>query len=220
MKELDVVFFDMDHTILAIDCDVSWKKFLIDKGMAPAEDSAKAEYYWDLYCQGKSPVEEFVEFQLREFAGRTPEEMCVLTQRHFDERIRQFIYPEAHRVIEEFSAKGVPTVLVTGTNRFLSQPLVDAVGITTLLATEPEIVNGRFTGGIVEPFLLKQGKLLKAREYCQSLQTDLKHAAFFADSINDLEMLASVGTPVVVNPADMLIEEAKARHWRIESWSL
>ncbi len=220
MKELDVVFFDMDHTILAIDCDVSWKKFLIDKGMAPAEDSAKAEYYWDLYCQGRSPVEEFVEFQLREFAGRTPEEMCVLTQRHFDERIRQFIYPEAHRVIEEFSAKGVPTVLVTGTNRFLSQPLVDAVGITTLLATEPEIVNGRFTGGIVEPFLLKEGKLLKAREYCQSLQTDLKHAAFFADSINDLEMLASVGTPVVVNPADMLIEEAKARHWRIECWSL
>ncbi len=220
MKELDVVFFDMDHTILAIDCDVSWKKFLIDKGMAPAEDSAKAEYYWDLYCQGKSPVEEFVEFQLREFAGRTPEEMYVLTQRHFDERIRQFIYPEAHRVIEEFSAKGVPTVLVTGTNRFLSQPLVDAVGITTLLATEPEIVNGRFTGGIVEPFLLKQGKLLKAREYCQSLQTDLKHAAFFADSINDLEMLASVGTPVVVNPADKLIEEAKARHWRIECWSL
>ncbi len=220
MKELDVVFFDMDHTILAIDCDVSWKMFLIDKGMAPAEDSAKAEYYWDLYCQGRSPVEEFVEFQLREFAGRTPEEMCVLTQRHFDERIRQFIYPEAHRVIEEFSAKGVPTVLVTGTNRFLSQPLVDAVGITTLLATEPEIVNGRFTGGIVEPFLLKEGKLLKAREYCQSLQTDLKHAAFFADSINDLEMLASVGTPVVVNPADMLIEEAKARHWRIECWSL
>ena len=220
MKELDVVFFDMDHTILAIDCDVSWKKFLIDKGMAPAEDSAKAEYYWDLYCQGRSPVEEFVEFQLREFAGRTPEEMCVLTQRHFDERIRQFIYPEAHRVIEEFSAKAVPTVLVTGTNRFLSQPLVDAVGITTLLATEPEIVNGRFTGGIVGPFLLKQGKLLKAREYCQSLQTDLRHAAFFADSINDLEMLASVGTPVVVNPADMLFEEAKARHWRIESWSL
>ena len=220
MTELDVAFFDMDHTILAIDCDVSWKKFLIDKGMAPAEDSAKAEYYWDLYYQGRSPIEEFVKFQLREFAGRTPEEMRILTQRHFDERIREFIYPEAHRVIEEFSARGVPTVLVTGTNRFLSQPLVDAVGITALLATEPEIVNGRFTGGIVEPFLLKEGKLLKAREYCQLLQTDLKHAAFFADSINDLEMLASVGTPVVVNPADKLIEEAKARHWRIECWSL
>ncbi|TKJ37534.1 MAG: hypothetical protein CEE38_08550 [Planctomycetes bacterium B3_Pla] len=220
MKELDVVFFDMDHTILAIDCDVSWKKFLVDKGMAPAEDSAKAEYYWDLYYQGKSPIEEFVEFQLREFAGRTPEEMRVLTQRHFDERIREFIYPEAHRVIEEFSAESVPTALVTGTNRFLSQPLVDAVGITTLLATEPEIVNGRFTGGIVEPFLLKEGKLVKAREYCQSLQTDLEHAAFYADSINDLDMLACVGTPVVVNPAEELRAEAKAREWRIECWSL
>jgi phosphoserine phosphatase len=114
----------------------------------------------------------------------------------------------------------VPTALVTGTNRFLSQPLVDAVGITTLLATEPEIVNGRFTGGIVEPFLLKEGKLLKAREYCQLLQTDLKHTAFFADSINDLEMLTSVGTPVVVNPAEKLLAEAKARRWRIECWSL
>ncbi len=219
-RELAISFFDMDHTLLAIDCDVSWKSFLIDRGLAPAQDRAKAEYYWDLYSQGRSPIEEFVAFQLREFVGRTPAQMGVLAQSHFDEHIRELIYPQARRTIEELTARAVPCVLVTGTNRIISQPLADELNLSAVLATEAQIVNGRFTGGIVEPFLIKGGKLVQARAYCQSHHTDLAHAAFYADSINDLDMLACVGTPVVVNPADELRAEAKARGWRIECWSL
>lgn len=219
MNVPEVAFFDMDHTILGVDCSVSWKKFLVDRVLAPAEDRDKADYYWGLYCQGRTPVEDFVRFQYREFIGRTIEEMRALTQEHFEERIRPFIYPQAQALIDDFAAHGVPTALVTGTNRYIAEPIVEAMRITTLLPTEPEVVKGKFTGWYIKPFLLKQGKLQKARDYCATLRTTMDKAAFFADSINDLGMLESVGYPVAVNPHENLRAKAQARKWRIERWT-
>ena len=216
----EVVFFDMDHTILSIDCSVSWKNFLVDEGLAPEEDRAKADHFWDLYCQGRYPVEEFVRFQYREFIGRTEVEMRALTQRHFDQRIRHTVYPDAQDTIRDLSSQDTPTVLVTGTNRLIAEPIVEAMGFTSLLATEPEIIDGRFTGDFLRPFLLKEGKLDKAREYCAGMGSTLERAAFYADSINDLEMLASVGFPVAVNPGESLLAEAEGRKWRVERWTL
>ncbi len=116
-----VAFFDMDHTIIGIDCSVSWKYFLADHGLAPEDDKAKADYYWNLYCQGRTPVDEFVEFQYREFSGKTVDEMRSLTHFHFEERIRPHIYRGAKEKIREFSRDGIPTALVTGTNRYIAE---------------------------------------------------------------------------------------------------
>lgn len=219
MIEPDVAFFDMDHTILGTDASVSWKRFLVDIGLAPAEDRAKADYYLDLYHKGRTPVREFVKFQYREFVGRTIEEMQVLTRKHFEQRIRPYIYPDAQAVIDDFGVRNIPTVLVTGTNRHIAEPIIEAMRITTLLPTEPEVVDGKFTGGYLKPFLYKRGKLQKAIEHCDALQTSMDRAAFFADSINDLEMLESVGFPVAVNPSKKLLEQAHARGWAVEHWS-
>lgn len=219
MNQPDVAFFDMDHTVLSIDADVSWKNFLVDNGLAPEEDRTKVNYYWHLYIQGRSPVEEFVQFQLREFIGHTLEEMRMLAQCHFEEQLQPNIYPDAQRVILEYQKHTTPTLLLTGTNRIIAEPIAEALRITALLATEPEIIDGRFTGGISGPFLAKKEKLKKAKEYCESIKSSLPRAAFFADSINDVELLESVGFPVAVNPAENLLSVAKARRWKIESWS-
>lgn len=89
-----------------------------------------------------------------------------------------------------------------------------------LLPTEPEIVNGKFTGGYIKPFLIKHAKLQKAREYCQTLGTSMDRATFFADSINDLQLLQNTGFPVAVNPHKKLLTEAKKHNWPIKIWSI
>jgi HAD superfamily hydrolase (TIGR01490 family) len=220
MNEPDVAFFDMDYTILGIDASVSWKKYLVEIGLAPAEDSARAEHFLQLYHQGRTPVEEFVKFQYREFIGRTVSEMRAMIRTYFEQCLRPFIFPEARAMINDFTARGIPTALVTGTNRYIAEPVAEAMKITTLLPTEPEVVDGLFTGGYIKPFLVKQAKLLRARQYCRTLGTTMENAAFFADSINDLELLQNAGFPTAVNPHKKLFPEAKKHNWPIKNWSV
>jgi HAD superfamily hydrolase (TIGR01490 family) len=215
-----VAFFDMDHTIIGIDSSVSWKYFLADHGLAPEDDKTKADYYWNLYCQGRTPVDEFIEFQYREFSGKTVDEMRSLARCHFEERIGPHIYRGAEDKIKEFSKDGIPTALVTGTNRYIAEPIAEAMGITSLLPTEPEIVDGKFTGWYIPPFLLKEEKIRIAERYCRELGVLLDKASFFGDSVNDLEMLRRVGYPVVVNPGEKVLAVAEENSWPVERWAV
>ena len=222
MKEKpSIVFFDMDHTVIAIDCDVSWKYFLVSEGLAPATDCAKADHFLDLYHRGVSDVEKFLQFQLREFKGCTPEEMSELAQRHFDTRVHQAIYPLAKRAVEEFQALGIPVVLLTGTNKIIAEPIAQWLGMSDLLATELEIRDKRFTGKIIEPYLMQEGKVKIAGEYCRINHTSLSQVTCYADSINDVPLFEKAGRSIVINPHDKnLIEMARSRNWCIERWSL
>ena len=49
--------------------------------------------------------------------------------------------------------------IITATNRFLTEPIAAAFGIEHLMATEPQIVDGRFTGDIVGAPCMREGKI-------------------------------------------------------------
>ena len=210
----------MDHTVLDIDAEVSWKYFLADEGLAPEASRGEADRHWNVYMQGRTNVEEYLEFQLREFVGRTVDEMQALARRHFNIHLKQVIFPDARRRITSCQQENITTVLITGSNLILSQPIADALGASALLATESELRDGTFTGKIVGSFLSKYGKLEKAREFCEGLSVTLAEASFYADSINDLPLLESVGFPVAVNPAENLFSVAQAHNWPVEHWLL
>ena len=216
-----IVFFDMDHTVISIDCDVSWKYFLVSEGLAPKSDCAKADDFLELYHKGESNVEKFVEFQLQEFIGCTEIEMQELAQRHFDTVVRTTVYPSAQLEIENLLTFDIPIVLLTGTNRIIAEPVARMLGVSDLLATELEILDDRFTGKIIEPYLMKEGKVQLADEYCSAKHIFLNEAVYYADSITDLPLLEKVGRPVVINPnGKKLLELAHSHNWRIERWSL
>ncbi len=217
---IEMAFFDMDHTVLDTDCDVSWKYFLVDKGLAPPSHRAEADRFLDLYYQGRTPVDEFVKFQLNEFENRSSDEMRVLADEHFQQRVQEYIFPQAIKEIAKYDQQGISTLLLTGTNRIIAEPIASYLGINTLLATEPEIKNGLFTGKIDGPFLMKGGSLKSASDICISRSIELSHVTFYADSITDVTLLEKVGFPVVINPKQNLRAIAEANHWRIEQWQL
>ena len=209
----------MDHTILNIDAEVSWKHFLADEGLAPEASRTEADHHWRLYIEGRANVEEYLRFQLREFVGRTVEDMQDLGRRHYDKHLKTAINPEARRLVTLYRRKNIPTVLLTGSNLILSQPIADELGTVALLGTEPEIIDGCFTGKIVGSYVSSYGKRNKAHEFCAGRAVGLHEAAFFADSINDLPLLESVGFPVVVNPGKNLLSVAQTRNWPVKQWT-
>ena len=219
-KKPEIAFFDMDYTILENDCDVLWKKFLADKGLAPDTDREKADYYLDLHQKGELPVDEYIKFQMKEFTGNMPDKMFELSQQHFDTHVHKFLYPQAKQEIKKLKKSAIPDVLITGTNEVIATPIAKAMDFTDLIATKLEISNGMYTGKVKGDFLIKENKLQFASEYCQKKGATLDDAIFYADSINDLELLEKVFLPITVNPGEALLEIAQARNWHIKNWTL
>lgn len=217
---IELAIFDMDHTVVETDCDVSWKYYLVEQGLAPLEHRQEADRFFDLYHQGKTPVSEFILFQLSEFVDCTVAEMRAIADHHFNERVKQYVYPDAKRLIHRFNAEGVSTVMLTGSNRIIAEPVARYLGIDKLIATEPEIINGQFTGRIDGQFLMKEAKLDLAFHHASSRNISLDQVAYYADSITDVPLLEKVGNPVVINPKAELLFKAKANNWQIETWQL
>jgi HAD superfamily hydrolase (TIGR01490 family) len=215
-----IAFFDMDHTLMDNDCDVSWKDFLVDEKLADPSEKQEADRFWRLYNEGRLPIEEFLDFQLRQFIGHTPQEMLILSQRHFEKVAQSLIYPKAKAEVDKARSLNMPVVMLTATNRIVAQPVAEKLGFTDVIATELEVLDGRYTGKITGQYCIKQGKVDRAMAFCESLGLSLDRVIYYGDSVSDIPMLKKVGFPVAINPEGELLELARERGWRIENWSL
>lgn len=218
MNGADIAFLDLDHTLIDTDCELTWKNMLVDLGRVPEEQRAKQQHYIDLHSEGRTPVEEYLEFFLREFIGQTPEEMGALARRNFEGYVKDKIYPKALAEIEALKAQGIPAVLLSGSNRILVTPIARALGVSDVACTELELENGKYTGRIVGPFCIRDGKLQRGLEYCRDHDKDFSRAVFYGDSLSDVPIFEKVGQAVVVNPGEKLRALARERNWRTLRW--
>ena len=207
--DADIILFDMDHTLIDNDCDVSWKEFLIAEGLAPPSEHDDIYRFWDLYCQGQLPEKEFLGFQLRQFVGRTPEEMAPLVERHFAERVRPSVFPQAKTEVRNLVTAGRPVAALTATNRMVATPVCRGIGIHDVIATELDTSDGRFTGRIQGAYCIGEGKIARAEAYCLQRGFSLDRAVYYGDSVSDIPMLKRVGFPVAVNPGEKLLALAR-----------
>jgi len=108
-------------------------------------------------------------------------------------------------------------LIITATNRFVTEPIAHALGITELLATEPEIVNNRYTGRIEGTPCFQDGKVIRLNNWLQANNETLENSWFYSDSRNDLPLLELVKNPVAVDPDKVLAATATERGWPIIS---
>ena len=107
--------FDMDHTLIEADCDVTWKQFLVAEGLAPASALAEADRFFEQYNQGCLDHDEFNAFQLREIAGLSQGEMAEISRKHFEKMILPNIRPAAEKYVRSCQSDGVPCVILSST---------------------------------------------------------------------------------------------------------
>jgi HAD superfamily hydrolase (TIGR01490 family) len=214
-----IYFFDMDHTLIDNDCDVSWKSFVVEQKLAPADALEKATYYYYQYVDGKLEINDFMDFQLQEFVGKTKAEMAELSQLHFNTWVKKTIFQEAFEEVKRVQKSGFPNVLLSATNKVIARPIAEYFGFDACLATELEMDNGYYTGKLAGKYALGAGKIAIAEEYCQSLNLTLEDAAYYGDSVNDFPILEAVGFPVAANPCTELEAGAMEHNWPIIRFS-
>ena len=211
--------FDMDHTLIDNDCDVSWKEFLIAKGLASPAARLTAAHFFEQYNRGELKIDEFMAFQLAEFRGRTPAEMAQLAREHFHSFVRHTIYEEGRRLVADLLAAHIPVALLTSTNEVVAHPAAKALGITDILATPLEIRNGKYTGKLGGAYCGGEGKIGAASQYCSIHGCTLAEAAYYGDSVADIPLLSVIGFPRPTNPSAALKTHALAHGWPVISFT-
>jgi HAD superfamily hydrolase (TIGR01490 family) len=213
-----ITFFDLDHTLIANDCDVSWKEFLIEEGLAPQDSLQKAHCFFEQYISGVDIGDDFLKFQLAEFVGRTEQEIQLLSEKHCETKVKPRIIKKAQEVLNNRLESEKLVCLLTASQRPIVSPIAKMLGIKHVCPNRLEIKNGVFTGNIEAPFAGGEGKVLYAQEFCKKHGAKLEEAEYFGDSYSDRFILDTVGIPVVVNPGKALFEISKKKGWQIVQW--
>jgi len=217
-----LALFDLDHTLLDGDSDVLWCDFLMDRGVLdravfePRNLQMAADYK-----AGTVSAQEFCEFYVGTLAGRTAAAWQPLRVAFLNECVAPRLLAAGRECIEAHRREGHELVLTTATNRFITELTAQALGIEHLVATDCEIgADGRFTGAVAGTLNMREGKVLRLREWLSSRGRELAHgdSVFYSDSINDLPLLAAVARAVAVDPDARLATEAASRGWTVLHW--
>jgi len=110
---------------------------------------------------------------------------------------------------------GDKLVVITATNRFVTAPIVARLGIDTLLATECEVIDGRYSGRTTDIPCFREGKVTRLNRWLEENHFNLDDSYFYSDSLNDLPLLEQVAHPVAVDPDPKLRAEAERRGWPV-----
>ena len=125
--------------------------------------------------------------------------------------------PPALDLIAKHKQKGDTLLVITATNKFVTEPITNLYGIDNILATIPEFSNGRFTGKVDGIPCFQGGKVELLNAWLESSQQNLTGSWFYSDSHNDLPLLKRVDNPVAVDPDPQLEEYAQNAGWPIIS---
>lgn len=211
---MNLVLFDLDNTLLSGDTDVEWVGFLIEQGALPAAAQERNLEMDRRYRSGGVSTLDYVRFYLSYYPAHDMAQLLAWREQFFEQRIAPIMLPAGRKRIASHGRDLV--AIITATNRFLTEPIAAAFGVQHLIATEPEIRDGRFTGDVVGAPCMREGKIEHLERWLdrrgQALQ-DFPQSWFYSDSINDRPLLERVTHPVVVDADAALRDIARSRGW-------
>ena len=214
-----LALFDLDNTLLADDSDFLWGCFLVENGLVDkaAYDDANQHFYAE-YKKGTLDIFEFLAFSLKPLTQFSMEKLAELHKAFMKKHIISAMTQKGIVQIQQHRDKGDITVIITATNSFVTGPIAKAFQVDDLIATEPEIIDDRYTGNVAGTPCFQEGKVTRLEQWLENTHHNLENSTFYRDSHNDLSLLEIVTTPIAVDPDDELKATALERNWEIRSF--
>lgn len=218
---MQLALFDLDNTLLAGDSDFEWGQFLISQGVLDPElHLARNLQFYEDYKAGTLDIHAFLEFQLKPLSTHSRSQLDAWHAQYMATKIRPMMTEKARALVDKHRANGDLMVIITATNSFVTGPIAKEFGVDHLIGTDPEQVDGEFTGGVDGVPSFKEGKVTRLKAWLtsrgQSLG-DFETSWFYSDSHNDLPLMKLVDRPVAVDPDPQLKAHAEENGWPIIS---
>lgn len=213
-----LAIFDLDNTLLAGDSDYLWGQFLAEHGIVDADHYERENLrYYREYQAGTLDIMSFLAFQLQPLAAHDMATLHSWREQYLKEKIDPIILPKARALIEHHRRQQHTLLIITATNSFITAPIAQRLGVETLLATEPELTQGRYTGRVTGIPCFREGKVTRLEAWLREHKFDMYGSWFYSDSHNDIPLLEQVAYPTAVDPDAQLATHAAAKGWPVIS---
>ncbi len=214
---MKLTLFDLDHTLLSGDSDVLWCEFLIQQGWLGESFAVRNADIAARYHAGTVGHEECADFYVGTLAGRSPAQWEPMRHAFLSTCIVPRIPPAARELVRRHREAGDLVVLTTATNRFISEFTARYLEVEHLIATDPQLQDGLFTGRTSGVLNMREGKVARLQDWLRARGQQLADcdSTAYSDSINDLPLLQAVRRAVAVDPDSRLRAQALERGWEI-----
>lgn len=202
---MTLALFDLDNTLICDDSDNLWGEFLVEEGLVDAaEYGAKNEKFYQDYKRGELDIYAYLQFVAQGINSIEVSKRESLRSKFLEEKIKTVMLPKAADLLDEHRRQGHTIMVITATSSYITQPIVNALGIELLLAPELEQEGDYFTGGVISTPTFQQGKVERLETWLAQNNESISGAYFYSDSHNDLPLLKVVDNPIAVDPDEKL----------------
>lgn len=215
---MKLAIFDLDNTLLAGDSDHLWGQFLVEQGLVDGESYERENNrFYEEYKAGTLDIYEFLAFSLKPLSEHDIDTLSRLHQQFLEQKIQPIMLPRAFELINRHKEQTYTPLIITATNRFVTEPIAAAFGVEHIIATEPEFDGNRYTGQVAGIPCFQHGKVERLDQWLQEYGGTLEDSWFYSDSHNDIPLLSRVSHPVAVDPDLTLEQHARDHGWDIIS---
>lgn len=215
-------FFDVDETILNLKSMLSFKEFLL-KFNRPVFDPTGTDtqsFLHRLETESKCIDRKTVNREFyKTFRGKNRDVVKKLAEPWFKEihhEMGDSLWNKSTlELIEVMRESGHLLVAVTGSSQDFLSPILSWLRFDACIGTILEVVDGLYTGQILPPQTIGDGKATAIRSFAAARGIDLSLCFACADHISDLPMLETVGAAAIVAGDRALETEAQIRGWAI-----
>jgi len=215
---LALALFDLDETLLAGDSDYLWGQHLVQQGAVDGElyERTNREFY-EQYKQGNLDIYEFSRFAFKPLSEHPLETLKQWRAEFVEAKIKPIMTDKGIATLEKHRTAGDHLIIITSTNNFITQPIAELYNVHQLIATQPQMVDGKYTGELDVPCFAHH-KIDRLNEWLDSCGLNLQGSYGYSDSHNDIPLLDAVNHAYAVDPDDKLRDYAKDKHWNIVSF--
>jgi putative phosphoserine phosphatase/1-acylglycerol-3-phosphate O-acyltransferase len=212
-------FFDFDGTIIGGYSVVPFVRALVGQGHLSLRGLAQKLTTGVSFARGRTGLSSLLAELSSELQGRPESDYLALADKLFEDQIAKMIYPETRTMIQTHLSKGHTVVVCSSATRYQVEPAARELGVTTVITTQLEVVDGLFTGDVVRPTLWGGGKADAVSRLCEERGIKLADSYFYADGSEDLALMKIIGNPRPTNPHRKMREVATSKGWTVYDFS-
>jgi HAD superfamily hydrolase (TIGR01490 family) len=213
-----LAIFDLDNTLLGGDSDHAWGEFACEQGLVNADGFAERNdaFYQD-YLTGTLDIDAYLRHALSPLVGQNADTLAQWHRHFMRAKIEPLLLPKSTALLASHRERGHQLIIITATNRYITEPIARRLGVTELLACEAEIIDGMYTGAPSGVPSYAAGKVTRMQTWLAQHGQTLAGSYFYSDSHNDLPLLSIVDHPIAVDPDATLRAHAQQHAWPIIS---